>query len=70
MAKISHEEVLIALLNWLLLMGFVGMIWVWGWAIWRLLTGRRILPEQPMVSDARRVGAWGQSCLSSFFTWS
>jgi membrane protease YdiL (CAAX protease family) len=57
MAKISHEEVLIALLGWLLLMVFVGMIWVWGWAIWRLLTGRRIIPEQPMVSDGR--ARWG-----------
>ena len=57
MARISHDEVLIALLGWLFLMVFVGMIGVWGWAIWRLLTGRRILPEQPMVSGGR--ATWG-----------
>jgi membrane protease YdiL (CAAX protease family) len=57
MAEISHEEVLIALLTGLMAMVFVGMIGVWGWAIWRLVTGRRILPERPMVSGAR--ATWG-----------
>jgi membrane protease YdiL (CAAX protease family) len=62
MAKISHEEVWIALLGWLIVMVFVGIIGVWGWAIWRLLTGRRLLPEQPMVSDVR--ATWGLGTIS------
>jgi membrane protease YdiL (CAAX protease family) len=57
MATISPEEVLIAFVHWLLVMVVVGMIGVWGWAIWRLRSGRRILPEQPMVSGAR--ATWG-----------
>ncbi len=57
MARISLNEILLALVGWLLAMIFAGMIGVWGWAIWRLLTGRPILPEQPMVNVGR--ANWG-----------
>ena len=57
MAGISLNEILLALVGWLLAMIFAGMFGVWAWAIWRLLTGRRILPEQPMVNVGR--ANWG-----------
>jgi membrane protease YdiL (CAAX protease family) len=57
MAEFSHEAVLIALLVWLLLMILAGTICVWTWVIGRLLTGRPILPEQPLVSAVR--ASWG-----------
>jgi membrane protease YdiL (CAAX protease family) len=59
MINIGPTEILLGLLSSLLVAMVAGMFLAWGWVIRRLLTGRPIFPEYPMVSRAETPwGAW------------
>ncbi len=59
MPAIGRTEILLAFMTMVLLLCFWAMVIAWGWLIWRLLTGKPILPERPMVSRGRTTVAGG-----------